>query len=254
MEIKNEPDELLAAKALPRALKSAIEAVFAGGLPNVVLVGGTALSGYYACHRRSDDMDLFTADAVSHDMAVRAVKGLPGIQLSDEQRSPAYYHAVAKSGEHRFTVSVVQDPNLFKVGKILTTPRGVNVIALETVWMMKAATLVSRCSEKDLFDLHWLTGRFGSPDVGEWVALGQKIDTGVNPEAILISLAGAQPRLEGCGFAEPFGVSAEDVLEQVRVFRKALIQVFQAHLEKAPVSAEIGRLIRKLKRQSPRHW
>jgi hypothetical protein len=77
MAVENEPDERIAKKALPAPLRSAIEAVFAGGLENVALVGGTALSGYYAGHRRSDDMDLFTKDSIAQELAVRRVKELP---------------------------------------------------------------------------------------------------------------------------------------------------------------------------------
>jgi hypothetical protein len=144
-------------------------------------------------------------------------------------------------------VSVVLDPNLFRVGTVRTTRKGVGVIALETLRMMKAATLVSRCSEKDLYDLEWLTSRFGNVTAEEWVALGQRIDGGVNPESLLISLAGAKPKVAACGFAESFGVSAEAVLKRIEDFRASLIETFQAYLEKAPVDKGISRLIKKLK-------
>jgi len=247
MEAQNEPNERLAEKALPAPLRMAIEAVFTGGLENVALVGGTALSGYYACHRRSDDMDLFTRDSLAQEMTVRRVKQLPRLSISDERRSAGYYYALAISDGHEFTISVVLDSNLFRVGKVVKTPKGVGVAALKTLRMMKAATLVSRCSEKDLYDLEWLTRRFGNLTPSEWVTLGREIDTGVTPETILISLASSEPKLAACGFAESFGVPAKEVLKRIKVFRGSLATLFQAYLEKAPVDKDLGRLIRKLK-------
>ena len=41
-----------------------------------MLVGGTALAGYYAGHRRSDDLDLFVRDEAACRAAVLAVKSL----------------------------------------------------------------------------------------------------------------------------------------------------------------------------------
>ena len=247
MAVENEPDERLTKKALPAPLRAAIEAVFSGGLEGVALVGGTALSGYYACHRRSDDMDLFTKDSIAHDMAVRRVKELPRTSISEERRSPTYYHALAESGGHTFTIDVVLDPNLFRVGTVHITPKRVGVISLQTLRMMKTATLVSRCSEKDLYDLVWLSKRFGNVTVEEWVTLGHQIDGGVTPESILLSLAGVTPRIAACGFAQSFGVPSEEVLKLIMEFRSSLIKTFQAHLEKAPIDREISQLIKKLK-------
>ena len=247
MEVENQPDESLAEKALAPPLRHAIEAVFSGGLEKVTLVGGTALSGYYACHRRSDDLDLFTKDSLAQEMAVRRVKALPETVILEERRSAEYYNALAVSGGHKFTISVVLDSNLFRVGTVHITPKGVGVVSLETLRMMKAATLVSRCSEKDLYDLEWLTNRFGNLTVEKWVALGQEIDGGVNAESILTSLAIANPRLPACGFAESFGVSAGEVLKRIEDFHLSLIKLFQTYLENASPSRDLSRLIKKLK-------
>ena len=59
---------------LPFPLLQALRHVFAQGLNDCVLVGGTALAGFYAGHRRSDDLDLFTGSATAFTQAVLAVR------------------------------------------------------------------------------------------------------------------------------------------------------------------------------------
>ena len=60
METVRQPDSSLAAQILPPPLYRALTHLSAQDLNGVMLVGGTALAGYYAGHRRSDDLDLFT--------------------------------------------------------------------------------------------------------------------------------------------------------------------------------------------------
>jgi hypothetical protein len=250
MEIPANPNEALAAKTLPKPLRQAIQATFGGGLIGCALVGGTALAGYYAGHRESDDMDLFTADVVAQAMTVAAVKSLAGIGVvfSDERNSPSYYHVLASLGGHSFSIDVVLDANIHRIGAFLKTSDGVQLANLETLLMMKIATLVGRCSEKDLFDLKWLTEHYRNPDVKEWIALGQKVDGGANAESMLISLSGANLRIEGCGFAAKFGVSSGEVLKMIMAFRSTLQKKLVAHLEAFPPSTNITALLREIRR------
>ncbi len=76
MGLEQKPQSRLAADVLPAPLHRALRHVFAQGLSGSMLVGGTALAGYYAGHRRSDDLDLFTKDDLSQAAAVLAVKSL----------------------------------------------------------------------------------------------------------------------------------------------------------------------------------
>ena len=249
MDIQTKPNEALANKALPEPLRRALGATFAGGLPGCVLVGGTAIAGYYACHRVSDDMDLFTADARAQAFAVSAVKSLTSISATfrEEHKTPTYYHALISLDAHHFTADVVLDENLHRIGTFSTTPSGVTVADLETLLKMKIATLVSRCSAKDLYDLVWLTQNYRFPDVGEWLKLGQMIDAGATPEAMLIALTGANLQQSACGFAEKFGVASEKVLNEIVSLKQKLEISLAEHLTNAPIDAAIAPLIRRIK-------
>ncbi|MEW6751646.1 MAG: nucleotidyl transferase AbiEii/AbiGii toxin family protein [Candidatus Latescibacterota bacterium] len=68
-----------AARALPAPLYRALTRVFAQGISGCVLVGGTALAGYYAEHRRSDDLDLFTRDEPPFRAAVLAARSVAAL-------------------------------------------------------------------------------------------------------------------------------------------------------------------------------
>ena len=54
MGLEQKPKSRLAADVLPAPLHRALTHVFSSGLSGCMLVGGTALAGYYAAHRRSD--------------------------------------------------------------------------------------------------------------------------------------------------------------------------------------------------------
>ena len=69
MGLAREPQSSLAEQVLPGPLYQALTHVFGQGVSGCMLVGGTALAGYYAGHRRSDDLDLFTEDAFSQRAA-----------------------------------------------------------------------------------------------------------------------------------------------------------------------------------------
>lgn len=250
MSISPKPNEALAVKTLPRPLRQVIQATFGQGVVGCALVGGTALAGYYAGHRESDDMDLFTADATAQAMTVAAVKSLAGIGVifSDERNSPSFYHALGRLSGRNFTIDVVLDANIHRIGTFVQTVDGIQVASLETLLMMKIATLVSRCSEKDLFDLKWLTEHYRTPAVEEWIALGQKVDGGANAEGMLIAVSGAKLRIDACGFAAKFGMSSAVVLKEILAFRSALQKKLATYLETFPPSTAIAPLLREIRK------
>ena len=250
MPVPAKPNEALALKTLPVSLRLAIQEIFGHGLVGCALVGGTALAGFYAGHRESDDIDLFTADATAQAMTVAAVKSLAriGVVFFDERNSPSFYHVLAELNGHNFTIDVVLDANIHHKGTFVQTSKGIQLASLETLLMMKIATLVSRCSEKDLFDLRWLTEHYRDPDTGEWIALGQKVDGGVNAESILISLSGAKLRVEACGFSAKFGTTSRNVLKQMIEFRSFLQKKFAMYLETSPPSTAISSLLREIRK------
>ena len=87
------------------------------------------------------------------------------------------------------------DPNLFAVGSGSEADDGVMVADLDTLLKMKAATLVSRASEKDLYDLSWIFAHHRLLDLPALIGLGQEVDGGMNGEGLLISLVGRDARV-----------------------------------------------------------
>ncbi len=250
MEDGLQPSIELAERVLPPPLFVALKHVFAQRLENCGLVGGTALAGFYAGHRRSDDIDLFARDPASMRAGVLAVKSLErvGALLTAVTRSQQYFHVLCELQGHRFTIDVVEDGNLFRVGSFVRLAGGVSVADLKTLLGMKAATLVSRCSEKDLYDLLWLLERFPMLDVADLLRLGREIDLGVDPESILASLGGAALRREACEFSLDNSVSAKDIHHRICRLREDLIDGVTKFLRKQPAPPLAG-LVRKLKKR-----
>jgi predicted nucleotidyltransferase component of viral defense system len=220
------PDVKIAKQVLPGPLLKAIEHVFSKNLSGVALVGGTALAGFYAGHRRSDDLDLFVADEFSKMAAILAVESLRdiGTQLTVQTKSAHYYRCFCRLDGHSFTVDVVMDANLFQVGQFHSLGH-VHVAQLPTLFKMKIATLVSRCSEKDLFDLIWLFDHFPDQKILEVLKVGKEVDSGISIENILISLTGSILREEACDFGIQDNKS--DVFKKIQQFKKQLIILFR---------------------------
>ena len=195
MAPKDRPDPKLAAKTLAAPLRAALEHVFKQGISGCMLVGGTALAGYYAAHRRSDDIDLFTDGPAGQEAAVLAAESLSGqgAQLERLQRSAQFYRAVCRWRGATFTIDVAQHPGLFKPGASFRLKNGVTVAALETLLAMKTAALLSRCGEKDLYDMLWLLGRYKDLTLSKVLEIGAAVDAGVSPEGLLIALTGSSP-------------------------------------------------------------
>jgi hypothetical protein len=246
MGLARKPESSLAAEVLPPPLYRALRHVFAQGIDGAMLVGGTALAGYYAGHRRSDDLDVFTGDALSQKAAVLSVRSLGdlGSSLADERNSASFYHATCRLDGHDFTAQVVLDSNLFVIGSGSPAGDGVVVADPETLLKMKAATLVSRASEKDLYDLAWFFEQDAELDIPTLITLGKDVDGGVNGEAILINLVGTEMRKSACGFSPTR--SPEEVFAEVTRVREGLIQGVESHLREQP-APPIAALIRTLK-------
>ena len=244
-----EPDSKLAERVLPAALYTALQHVFGQGNAGTMLVGGTALAGYYAGHRRSDDLDLFVEDDNAFRATVLAVKSLDdlGTDIEEQQSTSRFFSAACVLQEHAFTAQVVLDPNLFACGSSRVAADGVVVADVETLLKMKAATLVSRCSEKDLYDLLWLLAEQSAIGVEDLVTLGVQIDGGMNAEAALMSIVGTNLRRSACGFS--LTQDAGEVYRAIRSLKRGLEQSFEKLAKEQPLP-EIGELIRKLRPRS----
>ncbi len=243
------PDVALAQRVLPASLFRVLSHIFEQGIQGCVLAGGTSLTGFYAGHRRSDDLDLFTQDPGSQKATVLAVKSLDsiGVKLDIRNDTAQYFAATGKVDSHLFQVTVVQDSNLFRVGAVVLLPGNIRVASLETLFKMKAATLVSRCSEKDLYDLIWIFGKYPSRTYADLIKLGNEIDRGVNGEDILSSVSGAILKKSACNFALNDSRKADEIYSGILHFREQLIEGLQKYLEQEP-APPLGALVRKLKR------
>jgi len=232
---------------LPAPLYRALQHVFAQGVADIMLVGGTALAGYYAGHRRSDDLDLFVRDTSAFQAAVHATESLTtlGCGLEPRQRTAQFYDATCALSGHAFTAQVVMDARLFEVGRACRASDGVIVAELLTLLKQKAATLVSRCSEKDLYDLQWLFRHFPALQVESLLALGTEIDAGMTAESVLLSLTGTTLRKSACDFAQ--NETADAVFRDVSDLQKTLAQRFDKLARKQAVGP-VGELVRSLKR------
>jgi hypothetical protein len=249
MAASSKPDSRLAKTVLPHALHQSLCHVFAQGLSGCVLAGGTALAGFYAGHRRSDDLDLFVQSESAYRAAALAVKSLRsiGVSLEVENESSQYFEGLGQLDGHLFKVTVVLDSNLFRVGVPVILSGNIHVVDLDTLFKMKAATLVSRCSEKDLYDLIWLFRHYPTRKFDDLIQLGNEIDAGVNGEAILGSVSGAILRKDACDFSLNANLKAKMIYDEIIEFRKSLLKGLMAYLEDEP-APELGALIRKLEK------
>lgn len=246
------PHETISKQSSPPALYEALKIIFVAVPEGLWLVGGTALAGYYAEHRRSDDLDLFAVDEIAHRSGALAVKSLTrqGAILMGERTTPNFYHADVKFKGHAFTIDVVLDENLHRIGSASRQQDGVWVADLATLFATKAACLVSRCSEKDLFDLDWILSQVRHYTAADLVEAGNKIDGGVCIETLLVVLQGAILRKEACRFLLPdAGVSVEQAYHKIVTLRKKLIQLLLEAERKMNPTDEIQALSQAVKDQ-----
>ena len=216
-----------------------------------MLVGGTAISGYYAGHRRSDDLSLFARDEDSHRAAVLAARSLAdtGAQVEEVLHSAQYFKSSCLLEGHRFTVDVVLDANLHAVGEFHVADDGVAVAGVGALLRQKAATLVSRCGEKDLYDLIWLFQANPGVDLSQLIDLGSQIDPGLPAEAALASLLGSGLSGSSCGFS--LTQTPEEVLRDISVL-KGNLEASLDELARSQPAPGIGQLVRALRRRKPK--
>ncbi len=240
------PDLKTAERTLPPPLLKAIHQIFNQNIKDVALVGGTALSGFYSGHRRSDDIDLFCKSSTSFEAAILAAESLQnlGAKLSIHSHSKQYFQSLCNFEKHAFTIDVVLDENLFNIGTFHQVGQ-INLVDLVTLFKMKAATLVSRCSEKDLYDLLWLFEHNDdeSSNVEILIKSALEIDLGATAESILISLTGSTLSEKACDFSileKPFSA-----YQKIIQFRKQLIISIREY-EKGIKNSPLKEIVRNL--------
>lgn len=248
VSLKNlKPFQRASQKALPLALRETLKMIFSNVSHGAWLVGGTCLAGFYAEHRRSDDLDLFVKDELSFKMTLASLKWLKknDVGFLEERKTPFYYHGLLHYKKHKFTLDIVLDENIHKVGQGVKTRDEIWVASLYTLLMMKVAALVSRCSEKDLFDLDWILSQVGEYQIESLIKLGTEIDAGLNAETLLISLQGAILNKEACDFVLPhLKITKEGAWRKINNLKKALIKSLLDYQQKEPLSPK-GEAIRQ---------
>ena len=243
-----EPDLKLSEKVLPRPLRRAIEYVFSQNIQGCVLVGGTAIAGYYAGHRRSDDMDLFTKDAAAQIATIKACQSLVnlGAKLVEHQHTTSYYNATCTLDGHIFTIDIVLDAHLHQVGHTVRLENAVVVASLLTLLKMKASTLISRCSEKDLYDIKWILGKMSDVTINDLLKWALEMDAGAMPESLYNVVASTVLRKAACDFSLSSEIGPEVVYKELTQFKKELAKAIEDAINKKPLPA-LGKLFRLLK-------
>ena len=120
------------------------------------------------------------------------------------------------------------------------------IASLTTLLRMKSAALVSRSSEKDLYDLIQLFNIFSDLNIATFIAFGQSIDLGVNAESMLASI-------EEQLYAKRLVISLwkknnkRDYLQKIKTFQNQMVILLQTFLkkQKAPPLGELMRYARK---------
>lgn len=245
------PKKSIAASCTHPAVRVALHHIVQGLGTSLWLVGGTALAGYYAAHRRSDDLDLFAKDEVTHAAAIHATRQLStlGAVLSNEHRTPSYYRVAVHLDDHAFTIDIVLDQHLHAVGTSVTTRDGVTIPTISTLFAMKAATLVSRCSEKDLFDLWWIDAQIQTLDAAMLIEAGSTLDGGLTAETLLIGLHGARLRSEACSFVLGGKKGQAHAYRVITQFRTRLVKAILAYQSDEAVPPDIAKLAAVVKAQ-----
>lgn len=250
-----DPIPAMSSKCTSKAIRRALEYICAETGEGLWLVGGSALAGFYAEHRRSDDLDLFAVDSLAFVAAIPAVHELAkkGATISGERRTPHYYHADVELEGHSFTIDIVLDEHLHSIGTASPTEKGVWVARLPTLFATKAACLVSRCSEKDLFDLHWFFSKLGGIDVHELIACGSAVDGGLTTETLLVSLEGAILRKDACHFLLPSSkMTVDGAYKCILELRQKLVRAILAYEKTLPPSPDAVALSQSLRDQRKR--
>jgi len=131
-----------------------VQAFFRNQPEGFFLTGGAVLAGWELAHRATDDLDLFTVNAIDMglgEQALRRAADQLGASLEAISTSPDFRRFVARFSGESVKVDLVRDhaPQLFpKVER-----DGVRTDSAEEIFVNKICTLVERSEPRDLVDL-----------------------------------------------------------------------------------------------------
>lgn len=156
------------------------------------LTGGSALGLFYLDHRRSYDLDLFTAEDVEGKEVQNLVARIAvriGAECSAVRTSSDFHRFRLTRGEEREIIDVVVDraPQLDPSKPCIG---GIRVDTLREILANKLTTLLSRSELKDVVDLYFLEQ--AGCDLLAAVPDAQAKDGGWEPAVVGMMLEGVQ--------------------------------------------------------------
>jgi predicted nucleotidyltransferase component of viral defense system len=143
----------------PQVADTAERLVGLEALRNFYLAGGTALALHLG-HRRSVDLDFFSADSFDEDALVATVQALPEFSVVAKSTQTLYLHVSSTK------VSFIgySYPLLFPLEPF----RGLAVAEVRDIACMKLSALASRGSRRDFVDFYFVAQRYGLPQLLEF--------------------------------------------------------------------------------------
>ena len=123
-----------------------------GVLKNFYLAGGTALALHLG-HRRSVDLDFFSAQPFNEDVFLADLQVLPALTVVAKASQTLHLHV----GEAKVSFLGYDYPLLFPLEDF----RGIAVADARDIACMKLSALAARGSRRDFIDLHAMALRHG---------------------------------------------------------------------------------------------
>lgn len=164
-------------------LQAEVLTAFFARTQDYFLTGGAALAGFFAGHRDTLDLDLFTTSAtlVEGDHILHDVARELGADVEKLQSSRGFLRRLLRRGNESVVVDLVHDEapqaafgKMVRDGIVLDRP--------EEILANKLCALVSRAELRDIVDVRaLLRAGLSLPD---GVALAQQKDAGVTPAQI----------------------------------------------------------------------
>ncbi|MDX2168554.1 MAG: nucleotidyl transferase AbiEii/AbiGii toxin family protein [Deltaproteobacteria bacterium] len=142
------------------ALQQRFLAEFARRAPGFFLTGGAVLAGWVLCHRRTDDLDLFTVDddaMAQGDTQLRSAAAAVGAEVEALQTSADFRRYLLRTPNASVVVDLVRE----RVAQL--HPKldrdGLRLDPVEEIVANKICALVGRAEPRDLVDVMMLEER-----------------------------------------------------------------------------------------------
>lgn len=137
------------------------------------LTGGTALSAFYLQHRRSEDLDFFSWEAVAVEGIIGFIKTIPEVvTIQYDRKFDRKLFLLEQKDGHFLKVEFSAYP--FPLLEQATLVEGVRVDSLMDILVNKIMALTDRREAKDYIDLYWAWQIFPELEVEKLVQEAEK--------------------------------------------------------------------------------